>query len=238
MGDEADLGDEADVGDKAGGTRLMLTLVAADGARERLAAALGAAAVAAVVIEPAGARAEAVRGLVEVARAAGAATLVDGPVAAVRAAVADGLHAAADAIADDDDAAALVAAVRGALGRDAVVGVDAAGSRHRGMVAAEAGADYVAFGVGTALVQAEGEMAAREARLDLVAWWAEVFEPACVALDVTSADEAAALAEVGADLVDVRIGPGLAPADVAERVRGLAAALAAGDVRGRAEQDT
>jgi thiamine monophosphate synthase len=94
------------------------------------------------------------------------------------------------------------------------------------MIAGEAGADYVAFGIDPALAAAEGAEAARDDRLALVAWWAEIFETACVALDVADADEAAALAEHGADLVDIRLSPGRTASDTAAFVEAVASAVA------------
>lgn len=63
------------------------------------------------------------------------------------------------------------------LGADAIVGTFCGASRHDGITAGEAGADYVAFGpVGaTALGTAE------PAPVDLFAWWSEVIEVPVVA---------------------------------------------------------
>lgn len=63
------------------------------------------------------------------------------------------------------------------LGADAIVGAFCAASRHDGMNAAEAGADYVSFGpVGdTALGRGE------PAQLDLFQWWSEMIEVPIVA---------------------------------------------------------
>ena len=49
------------------------------------------------------------------------------------------------------------------------------------MVAGEAGADYVLFGE----PDSEGDRPATEAILERVAWWAELFEPPCVAYAAT-----------------------------------------------------
>ncbi len=65
---------------------------------------------------------------------------------------------------------------RAALGADAIVGAFCGASRHAGLTAGEAGADYVAFGpVGGAL----GTAARAEA--DLFAWWSEIVEVPVVA---------------------------------------------------------
>lgn len=216
-------------------TRLMLVLEVGDGAGERLAAALAAAKVGAVLIEVAGSGAAAPRlaPLVAAARTAGASAVVGGSPEVVRVAGADGIHVTtAHHPVVDDEAGDVVVEARRVLGGGAVVGVEAAGSRHRAMTAAEAGADYIAFAVG-----ADADDEAREARLDLVAWWAEIFETPCVAIDVGSPDEAFALAVAGADLVAVRVAGGLPPAEIAERVRAMAAALADAAHAERAQED-
>lgn len=63
------------------------------------------------------------------------------------------------------------------LGQDAIVGAFCGTSRHDGMSAAEAGADYVSFGPcgDTALGQGE------TAELDLFQWWSETIEIPVVA---------------------------------------------------------
>ena len=66
---------------------------------------------------------------------------------------------------------------------------DCGASRHFAMEMAEAGADYIGLAN-------EGE-----GGLDLIAWWGELFEVPCVALDPVEPDEAGALAGLGADFV-------------------------------------
>jgi thiamine-phosphate pyrophosphorylase len=80
-------------------------------------------------------------------------------------------------------------AARKRLGASAIVGADCAVSRHFAMEMAEAGADYVGFAN------------AAEGGPDLVAWWAEIFEVPCVALDPVEPERAGALARLGADFV-------------------------------------
>ncbi len=75
------------------------------------------------------------------------------------------------------DAARSVRAARKALGPDAIVGSYCAGSRHDGLSAGEAGADYVSFGPLTATGLGDGAVAA----LDLFQWWSEVIELPVVA---------------------------------------------------------
>ncbi|MFD1797531.1 thiamine phosphate synthase [Paracoccus aurantiacus] len=63
------------------------------------------------------------------------------------------------------------------LGADAIVGAFCAASRHDGMSAAEAGADYVSFGPVGATGLGSGELAPAE----LFEWWSEMIEVPVVA---------------------------------------------------------
>jgi thiamine-phosphate pyrophosphorylase len=75
------------------------------------------------------------------------------------------------------DAARSVRATRKALGADAIIGAACGTSRHDGMAAGEAGADYISFGP-------VGDMGLGEetrAERDLFAWWSEVIELPVVA---------------------------------------------------------
>lgn len=75
------------------------------------------------------------------------------------------------------DGARNLRAARKALGADAIVGTFCGTSRHEGMNAGEAGADYVAFGPVGATLLGSGAVAER----DLFAWWSEVIEVPVVA---------------------------------------------------------
>ncbi|WP_227268059.1 thiamine phosphate synthase [Roseobacter weihaiensis] len=75
------------------------------------------------------------------------------------------------------DAARSVRETRKALGEDAIVGCFCGTSRHDGMSAGEAGADYVAFGPVSASALGDGS----HAPLDLFEWWSEVIEVPVVA---------------------------------------------------------
>ena len=75
------------------------------------------------------------------------------------------------------DGARSVRTVRKELGAEAIVGAHCGASRHSGLNAGEAGADYVSFGpVGDSPLGA-GETAGRE----LFAWWSEMVELPVVA---------------------------------------------------------
>ena len=64
-------------------------------------------------------------------------------------------------------------------------------------------------------------------RDDLVAWWGEIFEVACVALDVEMPAEAERLARAGADFVAVTLPPGQSAAATRDLVAGIGAAIGA-----------
>lgn len=103
-----------------------------------------------------------------------------------------------------------------------IIGVDAGRSRHDAMEVAEAGADYVAFGVPP---HVEDRERAAERQLDLISWWSEVFEIPSVAFDVDDADAAHHLALAGADFVSVRVGPQDTEAAVIARIREFSEAI-------------
>ncbi len=75
------------------------------------------------------------------------------------------------------DAARSVRDTRKALGEDAIVGSFCGTSRHDGMAAGEAGADYVSFGPVLSSALGDGSFA----ELDLFQWWSEVIEVPVVA---------------------------------------------------------
>ena len=75
------------------------------------------------------------------------------------------------------DGARGVRAARKDLGADAIVGAYAHTSRHEGMNAAEAGADYVSFGPVGASALGDGQVAPH----DLFEWWSQVIEVPVVA---------------------------------------------------------
>jgi thiamine-phosphate pyrophosphorylase len=75
------------------------------------------------------------------------------------------------------DGARSIREARKALGSDAIVGAFCGISRHDGMNAGEAGADYVAFGPVGATALGSGLPADRE----LFAWWSEMIEVPVVA---------------------------------------------------------
>jgi thiamine-phosphate pyrophosphorylase len=88
------------------------------------------------------------------------------------------------------DAARSVRAARKALGEDAIVGSFCATSRHDGMTAGEAGADYVAFGPVTPSALGDGSFAPQ----DIFEWWSEMIEVPVVAEGGLDAGKIAQLA--------------------------------------------
>ncbi len=87
-------------------------------------------------------------------------------------------------------AAKQVRAARKALGPDAIVGSFCGTSRHDGMNAGEAGADYVSFGPVGATLLGDGSMAEDE----LFEWWSQMIELPVVAEGGLDSDAVARLA--------------------------------------------
>lgn len=75
------------------------------------------------------------------------------------------------------DAAKSVRAARKSLGPDAIVGCFCGNSRHDGLTAGEAGADYVSFGPMSTSELGDGSIADAE----LFQWWSEMIEVPIVA---------------------------------------------------------
>ncbi len=88
------------------------------------------------------------------------------------------------------DASKSVREARKLLGPDAIVGAYCAQSRHDGMNAGEAGADYVSFGPVGAHSLNDGQTAP----LELFQWWSEMIEVPVVAEGHLSQDSIAKLA--------------------------------------------
>lgn len=86
------------------------------------------------------------------------------------------------------------------LGREAQIGVTCHDSRHLAMEAGEAGADYVAFG---AFFPSGTKATEHQAELELVEFWAGLFELPCVAIGGITPDNCAPLVAAGADFLAV-----------------------------------
>ena len=84
-----------------------------------------------------------------------------------------------------------------------IVGVTAHDSRHLAMEAAEAGADYVAFG---AFFPTQTKEPKTSADIGLLRWWAEMMVVPVVAIGGITVANAPALVEAGADFLAVAAG--------------------------------
>lgn len=133
--------------------------------------------------------------LMPIVQAAGAAFIVNDRPDLAKALGADGVH-----VGQSD---ASYAEARRAMGPDAIVGVTCHDSRHLAMEAAEAGADYVAFG---ALFPTTTKDAPTVAPVELVQWWAEVMTTPCVAIGGITVENAAPVIKAGAEFLAVSAG--------------------------------
>jgi thiamine-phosphate pyrophosphorylase len=86
---------------------------------------------------------------------------------------------------------------------EAIVGVTCHDSRHLAMEAAEAGADYVAFG---AFFPTKTKEPKTGADIELLRWWSEIMVVPCVAIGGITVANAPALVEAGADFLAVSAG--------------------------------
>ncbi len=105
----------------------------------------------------------------EVCHAADVALVIEAHVGLVERLGLDGVHLT--------DGARSVRKTRTALGGDAIIGAFCGASRHDGMTAGEAGADYISFGPVTAGALGDGTVADEE----LFSWWSEMIEIPVVA---------------------------------------------------------
>jgi len=108
---------------------------------------------------------------------------------------ADGVH-----VGQDD---ASYAQARAALGNDRIVGVTAHNSRDLAYAAAEAGADYVAFG---AFYPTDTKQPMFWAEPELLEIWQETMETPCVAIGGITVANAEPLVRAGADFLAVSAG--------------------------------
>jgi len=86
---------------------------------------------------------------------------------------------------------------------DGIVGVTCHDSRHLAMEAAEAGADYVAFG---AFFPTKTKEPKTSADLELLHWWSELMVVPCVAIGGITVANASELVKAGADFLAVSAG--------------------------------
>ncbi|MFA7262331.1 MAG: thiamine phosphate synthase [Caulobacter sp.] len=129
----------------------------------------------------------------------------------------DGVHVGQDDLS--------CAEARRIVGPDRMVGVTCHDSRHLAMEAAEAGADYVAFG---AFFPTTTKEAPTTADPEILSIWQETMSLPCVAIGGITADNAAGLATAGADFIAVSAGVWEHPEGPAAAVKALNAAIAEG----------
>jgi thiamine-phosphate pyrophosphorylase len=109
------------------------------------------------------------------------------------------------------------------LGPDAMIGVTCHNSRHLAMDASEAGADYVAFG---AFYPTTTKTVEHMAELEILTIWQEVMQTPCVAIGGITAENAAEVAQAGADFIAVSGAVWSHPEGPAAGVRALLKAIA------------
>jgi len=95
------------------------------------------------------------------------------------------------------------AEARRLMGKDRIVGVTCHDSRHLAMEAAEAGADYVAFG---AFFPTATKDAPTRADPELLEIWQETMQTPCVAIGGITVENCGPLVETGADFLAVSAG--------------------------------
>ncbi len=166
------------------------------GFADTLAAALGAGPVAAFQLRLKGLDDHAIARLAPplqaLCAAHGTAFIVNDSVALAKRLRADGVHLGQG----DGDARD----ARRELGPDAQIGVTCHASRHLGMEAGEAGADYVAFG---AFYPTATKATSHVADPEILTWWQGLFELPCVAIGGITPANAPPLVAAGADFIAV-----------------------------------
>jgi thiamine-phosphate pyrophosphorylase len=133
--------------------------------------------------------------LIPIARKAGVAFILNDRPDLAKRCGADGVHIGQDDMPYKD--------ARALLGKDAMIGVTAHNSRHLAMEAADAGADYVAFG---SMFPTTTKDAKTRAEPELIRWWADIMEVPCVAIGGITVENAQPIIDAGADFLAVSAG--------------------------------
>ncbi|MEP6341679.1 MAG: thiamine phosphate synthase [Maricaulaceae bacterium] len=89
------------------------------------------------------------------------------------------------------------------LGGDAIIGVTCHDSKQLAFEAAQAGADYVAFG---AVFETQTKTPKSRVELEIFTWWCETVEIPCVAIGGITTNNAAEVIAAGADFIAVSSG--------------------------------
>lgn len=170
-----------------------------DGFARELEAALAAGEVAALQIRFKPATDDAVRSavgrLMPIAHRHGVAVILNDRPDLAAALGCDGVHVGADD--------PVVEAARRIMGPNAMIGATCKDSRHAAMEAAEAGADYVAFG---AFFPTDTKAATARPEPDILTIWQETMEVPCVAIGGITTRNAPTLIQAGADFLAVSAG--------------------------------
>jgi thiamine-phosphate pyrophosphorylase len=121
------------------------------------------------------------------------------------------------------------AEARRLLGAERIVGVTCHESRHLAMEAAEAGADYVAFG---AFFPSSTKEAKHRADPEILRWWSELMTVPSVAIGGITPENCAPLVAAGADFLAVISAVWTHPEGPAAGVKAFLAAMAAAEAKG------
>ena len=149
----------------------------------------------------------AVEALLPVAQRAGAAFILNDRPDLAAELRCDGVHVGQDDASYDE--------AREMVGRESIVGVTCHNSRHLSIHAAEAGADYVAFGAFFPTATKEPK---EMAEIETVRWWSEMMVVPCVAIGGIRIENCKPLIEAGADFLAVVTGVWNFPAGPAAAV--------------------
>jgi thiamine-phosphate pyrophosphorylase len=121
------------------------------------------------------------------------------------------------------------AEARRLLGAERIVGVTCHESRHLAMEAAEAGADYVAFG---AFFPSSTKEAKHRADPEILRWWSELMTVPSVAIGGITPENCAPLVAAGADFLAVISAVWNHPEGPAAGVKAFLAAIAGAEAQG------
>lgn len=164
---------------------------------------------------------EAVERLAPIARARDVAVILNDRPDLAAATGCDGVHVGQD----DAD----VAAARRIMGPAAMIGATCHDSRHLAMEAAEAGADYVAFG---AFFPTATKATIHCPDPDILTIWQQTMEIPCVAIGGITTANAGSMIEAGADFIAVSAGVWSVPEGAAHAIRAFDAILKTSSFRG------
>lgn len=166
---------------------------------EQLKAALGAGDVASLQLRIKNAADDDIRRtadrLMPIAQSAGVAFILNDRADLAAKLGADGVHVGQDDLPYKE--------ARAIVGPDAIVGVTCHDSRDLAIEAAEAGADYVAFG---AFFPTATKAAKTKAKTELLSWWSDLMTVPVVAIGGITVENAKPLIDAGADFLAVCTG--------------------------------